>query len=151
MWSYSFWGLFVLPVVPGMLETPGIGATAEVIIHWIPGGNWRQRLSGPQLVPLQINDRLIPDSRDQRKRAENPRQRIRVAETEKREEGAEWAKRGGKKWVHGVRIQMHCSRLLQRRVCGGLVCLWSPRTCRLAAAGCGSQLSGELTERREAR
>lgn len=29
--------------------------------------------------------------------------------------------------------------------------LWSPRTCRLSAAGCGSQLSGELREREEAR
>lgn len=41
----------------------------------------------------------------------------------------------------------------RRCVCLWRACmrLWSPRTCRLSAAGCGSQLSGELREREEAR
>lgn len=146
MWSYCFWYWVVLPVVPRIPET----ATAEVIIHWITGGNWRQRLSGPQLVPLQINALLIPDSRDQRKRLKKPRQRIRVAETDGRGGGQSEPKEK-KMGVHGVRIQMHHRHSLQRCVCGGFACFWSPRTCRLAAAGCGSQLSGELRERGEAR
>lgn len=48
---------------------------------------------------------------------------------------------GGQKWG--------CMASASRCVCLWRACmrLWSPRTCRLSAAGGGSQLSGELRER----
>ena len=96
--------------------------------------------------------------------AEKPRRRVRAAETDgwmcrrgsRNSWGGVWVRSKKKKKVGvcGVSIQMHHNHSPQRRVC---VCarraciLWSPRTCRLSAAGCGSQLSGELRERVEPR
>lgn len=131
--------------------------TTEVVTCWITGGSWRWSLSGLQLVPLQIDDLLLPDSRDRSKRLKNPdrkwerlRQTGRRGWRNSRGEVWVWAKKKCGRMASGSR----CIIATHRRdvyVCGGRAGLWSPRTCRLSAAGCGSQLSGELREREEAR
>lgn len=64
-------------------------------------------------------------------------------------EGGKKKKKSGGVW----RQHPDASQPLAAALCLCRVCmhLWSPRTCRLSAAGCGSQLSGELRERVEAR
>lgn len=74
------------PDVNSITETADVGAAAEAVTRWISGfggvGGRPGSFSVPQLVLLQRDDPLLPDSRDQRKRAKKPRQRVRAVETD---------------------------------------------------------------------